>query len=172
MKSERKTHFMRILAFLGPICLIAAGCSVILISNDKSPKAPKINLEVYYGFPARNQFNSADKFYKKETLPSHFAQTTIELDNNQKNLILKEANSLHFFQMPDSFYHKEEVAGSKFQWLRITLDSTDKTINWHGSIDNLQPKNFNIKELVLFVDSIVKSTDAYQALPKSQISGD
>jgi len=131
-----------------------------------------INLDVYYGYPGRNQFNSEEKFYKKETLPSHFAQTVIELDNNQKHAIFDEANSVHFFQMPDSFYHKDEASGLKFQWLRIVTDSVDKTVSWHGSIDGLQPENFHIKELVLFIDAMVKSTDAYKGLPKSEITNE
>ena len=154
------------------IVLIAAGCSIILINNDKTPKLSLMNINVYYGYPGRNQFSSADKFYKKETVAGHFAQTKIELDEFQKRLIMNKADSLHFFQMPDSFYHYSEVSGSKFQWLRVTFDSLDKTVNWHGSLDSLQPKNYHIKELMLYVDSIVKSTDEYKALPKSEITGD
>jgi hypothetical protein len=176
MNSARNRHLISIWAALWPICLIAAGCSVILYSNKPDPpKAAPVNLNVYYGYPARNQFNSAEKFYKKETKPAYFSQTVVELTDIQKHAILMKADALHFFQMPDTFYHYSEASGSngsKFQWIRLALDSLDKTVSWRGSIDSLQPKNFYIKELVLFVDSIVKSTDAYKALPKSGLTGD
>src|ERR1035441_3471372 len=134
-----KTHFIRTFAFhlwasLWPICLIATGCSVILYSKDRTPKVTKINLFVYYRYPGSNQYNGAEKFYKKETLPSRFAQTVIDFDDEQKRLIASKADALHFFQMPDSFYHVGEINRPKSQWFRIANDSVDKTVTWDGSI--------------------------------------
>ena len=172
MNFDRKLGITRICTLIALFCMIGGGCSVVLVSNDHTVKELKANLNVYYGYPGRNQFNSATGFYKKETVAGHFAQTKIELDNDQRLLIMSKADEFHFFQMPDSFYHVPEHVGNMVHSFRISIDSIDKTVNWRGSLEGLQPVNYRIKELVLFVDSIVKSTDEYKGLPKSELRDD
>ncbi len=89
---------------------------------------------------------------------------SIELDPGQQLLVLNKAFVLHFYQMPDSFYHAGHPAGEP-QFLRISADTLDKTVHWTGSLDSLHPLGYHLDSLVRYVDSIVKSTDAYQALP-------
>jgi|GEM_PF-2539059 len=146
--------------------LIFAGC-VVNFKNAHPKTKGIIHVDAHYLYPGRNEFSSSDKFYKKEIASGRFAETkTIELDPGQQLLVLNKALVLHFFEMPDSFFHANHYPASP-QFLRISADTLDKTIRWSGSLDSLHPAGHHLEELVEYVDSIVKSTDAFQALPSN-----
>jgi hypothetical protein len=143
-----------------------AGC-VVNFKNEHPKTKGIIHVDAHYLYPGRNEFDSYDKFYKKEIAPGRFAETkTIELDPGQQLLVLNKALVLHFFEMPDSFFHANHYPASP-QFIRISADTLDKTIRWSGSLDSLHSAGHHLEELVEYVDSIVKSTDAFQALPSN-----
>jgi hypothetical protein len=146
------------------LAVTLAGC--VLNFKSENPKLKGIiHVDTHYLYPGRNEFSTYDKFYKKEIAPSRFAETkTIELDPGQQLLVLNKALVLHFFEMPDSFYHDGHYRDLP-QFIRISADTLDKTVRWNGSLDSLHPAGHHLDELVEYIDSIVKSTDAYQALP-------
>ncbi len=155
------------------VCLSALAIGGCVI-NFKSPipERERIHVDAHYVYPGKNEFNSAEKYYKKELTRGHFAQTHIELDPGQQLLVLNKAIVLHFYQMPDSFYHSDDTLNGQPHFLRIWADSLDKTVRWYGSIIALEPANYDLKGLMEYVDSIVKSSDNYQDLPKSKLTGD
>lgn len=157
------------------VCLTAIALSGCII-NFKSPIPSVIpahfHVDVHYVYPGRNEFNSYDRFYKKEIETGHYAETRCTLDPGQQLLILNKAVVLHFYQMPDTFYHAGNTRAGQPHFLRIWNDTLDKTVHWFGSTDSLQPASYELKGMMEYVDSIVKSTDDYVALPKSSLTGD
>jgi len=164
--------------------IIAAGCVVNF--KDEHKKKGIIHVDIHYVYPGKNELNTFRMSdhpagtYKKEIAIGRYAETKIELDPGQQLLVLNQALVLHFFQMPDTFYHagasgeKESPAERAglvpTQSMRIQADTLNKTIYWHGSLDALRPENYHVRELVEYVDSIVRSTEEYQGLPKSTIT--
>ncbi len=150
------------------ILSILAGC-VINFKSEKPPTKGVINVGVNYQYPGKNEFSTFKHYYKKELESGRYAQTDhIELDPSQQLLILNKALVLHFYDMPATFRHKDESGNGTPQMLRIAADTLDHTVSWSGTIDDLHPNNYHIKELVQYVDSIVKSTSDYQDLPKAK----
>jgi hypothetical protein len=140
---------------------------VVNFKSERPKTMGIIHVDTHYLYPGRNEFSTYDKFYKKEIAPGRFAETKdIQLDPGQQLLVLNKAFVLHFYDMPDSFFHTGHVAGEP-QFIRISADTLDKTVHWTGSLDSLHPAGHHLQELVEYVDSIVKSTDAYQALPSN-----
>ncbi len=155
------------------LCLSAIALSGCVI-NFKPPVPVHgiIRVDAHYVYPGKNEFSSDERFYKKEIETGKYAETRIDLDPGQQLLILNKAIVLHFYQMPDTFYHVGSGAVGTPHFLRIWADTLDKTVRWFGSTADLQPTNFNLRQLVEYVDSIVKSTDDYKGLPKSKLTGD
>ncbi len=156
-------------AWMALFLLAFAGC---VINFEHRVPAKGMRVDVHYLYPGRNEFSSRGKFYKKQIAPGRFAQTnSMELDPEQQLLVLNKAFEFHFYQMPDSFYHTDYPAGAhpagSPQFIKISVDTLDKTVRWSGSLGGLQPAGYHLKELVEYVDSIVKSTDAYRALPSN-----
>ena len=147
------------------------GC-VINLKSEKQPTQGIINVKLAGKYPGKNEFNTFDGFYKKEIDKGRYAQSELKLDPGQQLLVLNKAFVYKFFDMPQTFTHKQGDAGSEQHSLRIKADSLDRTVSWSGSIDDLEPKKYQLKELVMYVDSIVKSTESYSGLPKSAITGD
>ncbi|MFI5201885.1 MAG: hypothetical protein ACHQNE_05830 [Candidatus Kapaibacterium sp.] len=146
------------------IAFALAGC-VINFKNPVPITKGVIHVDMHYIYPDRNEFSTYDKFYKKEVAPGRFAETKdIQLDPGQQLLVLNKALVLHFYNMPDSFFHIGRAAGEP-HYIRISADTLDKTVHWTGSLDSLHPAGQHLQELVEYVDSIVTSTEAYQALP-------
>ncbi|HEY3875523.1 MAG TPA: hypothetical protein VGM92_08595 [Candidatus Kapabacteria bacterium] len=165
-----RTCFAASAAMLSMLVAVA-GCVI----NFKDPNAQRIliHADAAYRYPGRCEFNSNGKYYKKEIQKGHFAETKdIELDPGQQLLVLNKAIVLNFYQMPDTFYHKGSGPRQQSQFIRIWADTLDKRVYWNGSLDSLQPHKYHLKELVEYVDSIVKSTDEYRNLPKSDVTGD
>ena len=163
---KRKIYFAA-----GVLLLATAGCVI----NFKDPKGarPLIHVDAAYRYPGRSEFSTAEKFYKKEIDKGRFAQTNdIALDPGQQLLVMNKAIVLNFYQMPDTFYHRGSATGQQSQFIRVWADTLDKTVYWNGSLDSLKPSKYHLKELVEYVDSIVKSTDEYRNLPKSVLTGD
>ncbi len=157
--------------FVYLIVLALSGCVI----NFKSPISEQqglIRVDAHYVYPGKSEFSSYERFYKKEIDIGKFAETRIELDPGQQLLILNKAIVLHFYQMPDTFYHNATGTTGSPHFLRISSDTLDKTVRWFGSTDDIQPSRFKLRLLVEYVDSIVKSTDDYQSLPKSKLTGD
>lgn len=155
------------------VCLAAialCGCRVNL--KQVVPEYNIIHVDVHYMYPGRNEFSTYERFYKKEIDTGHFAETQCQLDPGQQLLVLNKAIVLHFYQMPDTFYHTDHAKTGQPHFMRIWADTLDKTVHWFGSTDSLHPVNYDLKTLVEYVDSIVKSTDDYQGLPKSKLTGD
>ncbi len=155
------------------VCLTAiaiGGCEITF--KPPVPLMGIIRVDAHYVYPGRNEFSSYERFYKKEIDTGHFAETRIDLDPGQQLLVLNKAIVLHFYQMPDTFYHTDHATTGQPHFLRIWADTLDKTVHWFGSIDSLHPVNYDLKTLVEYVDSIVKSTDDYQGLPKSKLTDD
>src|SRR5438445_2544479 len=150
-----------------------SGC-VVFLKSEKTTEPTKglIDVKVHYTYPGKNELNTFDGFYKKEIEKGRYAQTNIKLDPGQQLLVLNESFVYKFFDMPESFTHKGEGVSGATHSLRIKADTLDRTVTWSGSLDNLEPKKFQLKELVFYIDSIVKSTDDYTGLPKSNVSGD
>jgi hypothetical protein len=146
------------------ICILFAGC--VINFHSELPKRGIIDVKIDEVYPGKNELNTFDGYYKKEIEPHRYVQTKIELDPGQQLLILNKALVFHFYQMPDTFYHKGEAVSSAEQHLRIRADTLDHTIYWQGSANDLQLKNHHLPELLDYIDSIVKSTDEYQGLPK------
>ncbi len=147
---------------------VVAGC-VINFKSEKPPQKGIIHVDVNYQYPNKNEFSTYSHSYKKELEPGRYAQTDhIELDPSQQLLILNKALVLHFYDMPESFHHKEESGRGTPQMIRIAADTLDHTVRWVGSLDSLHPNNYHLKELVEYVDSIVKSTSDYRDLPKAK----
>lgn len=139
-----------------------AGCVI----NFKNPTPPKllVHANASYRYPGKCEFNSNSNFYKKELKNGRYAQTEITFDPGQQLLVMNKAVVLHFFQMPDSFYHVGTKEYAPPQYLRIWTDSLDKTVKWSGPIEDLSPSD-SLRELVEYVDSIVRSSEAYRGLP-------
>jgi hypothetical protein len=173
-------------AALVSIFLLFAGC--VINFKSEHPTKGIIHVDIHYVYPGKNEMNTFEGFYKKEISPGHFAQTNIKLDPGQQLLVLNKAFVLHFYQMPDTFYHAggEEIK-AVIQSLRIKADTLDKTIYWHGARTartnrappsngsggtSLTPEKYHARELIEYIDSIVRSTDDYQGLPKSTVVGD
>src|SRR6266566_2317383 len=149
-----KSHSLFAL-FTFAFVIILSGCVVNLKSEKTAePKKGLIDVKVHYTYPGKNELNTFDGFYKKEIEKGRYAQTKIKLDPGQQLLVLNKAFVLKFYQMPDSFTHKGEGASSDKHLLRIQADTLDRTVYWNGSIDNLQPTKFQLKELVQYIDSI------------------
>jgi len=109
------------------LVLALAGCVV----NFKNP-IPKtkgiIHVDTHFLYPERNEFSTYDKFYKKELASGRFAETKdIELDPGQQLLVLNQAFELHFYDMPDSFFHEGHVAGAP-QFIRISAAAVSDSI--------------------------------------------
>ncbi len=154
------------------LCLAAIALSGCVINfKPPVPQQAPIRVDAAYMYPGKNEFNSSQQFYKKEIEIGHFAKTQCTIDPGQQLLILNKAVVLHFYQMPDTFYHAGNSPVGAPHFLRIWADTLDKTVRWYGSADSLQPASANLNELVEYVDSIVKSTDDYQGLPKSKLTG-
>ena len=148
-----------------------SGC-VINFKNPLPATKGVIHVDTHYEYPGKNEFSTYDKFYKKEVAPGRYAQAKdATLDEGQQLLVLNKAFVVRFYQMPDTFYHwnaaNQQVLGAQPQFIRISADTLDKTVYWSGSLDSLHPAGHHLKELVEYVDSIVKSTDAYKDLPSN-----
>ncbi len=153
------------------LMVIAIGGCVVNLKTTLQ-KRERIHVDAHYRYPGRNEFSSSERFYKKEIDSGHFAQTVCSLDPGQQLLVLNKAVVLHFYQMPDTFYHADRAQSGPPQFLRIWADTLDKTVYWSGSMQDLQPADNHLQELVEYIDSIVKSTDDYQGLPKSKLTGE
>ncbi len=152
--------------------LVAFGGCVINFKNPVPLTKGIIHVDTHYRYPDKNEFSTYDKFYKKEVAPSKYVQAKdAELDPGQQLLVLNKAFVLHFYDMPDTFFHEnaahEKLAGDATQFIRISADTLDRTVYWSGSLDSLHPAGHHLRELVEYVDSMVKSTDAYKSLPAS-----
>jgi hypothetical protein len=155
------------------VCLVAIALSGCIINfKPPVPQQDLIHVDAHYVYPGKNEFNSSERFYKKEIDIGNFAETRLDLDPGQQLLVLNKAIVLHFYQMPDTFYHTGIGAVGQPHFLRIWADTLDKTVRWYGSAVDLQPAKYNLRLLIEYVDSIVKSTDDYQSLPKSKLTGD
>ncbi len=155
------------------MCLIAFGLSgCIIYFKSPVPQQELIHVDVHYVYPGKSEFNSYERYYKKEIDVGNFAETRLDLDPGQQLLILNKAIVLHFYQMPDTFYHIGSTTTGSPHFLRIWADTLDKTVRWFGSTADLQPANYKLRMLIEYVDSIVKSTDDYQSLPKSKLTDD
>ena len=148
---------------------LLSGC-VINFKNPVPITKGIIHVDTQYQYPGRNEFSTYDKFYKKEVAPGRYAQATnAELDPGQQLLVLNKALVLHFYDWPDTFFHENAngapLADGSAHFIRISADTLDRTVYWSGSLDSLHPAGHNLKELVEYVDSIAKSTDAYRSLP-------
>ena len=148
------------------IGLTFSGC--VINFHKELPTKGVIDVKVHYVYPGKNELNTFEGYYKKEIGTGHYAQTKIELDPGQQLLILNKALVYHFYQMPDTFYHKGETLTSPLQYLRIQADTLDRTVYWQGSVKDLSLKSYHLPELLEYIDSIVKSTDEYQGLPKTK----
>jgi len=147
------------------------GCVVNFKSEHETPKKGIMDVKLQLAYPGKSELNTFDGFYKKEIEKGKYAQTEIKLEPGQQLLVLNKALVLKFFQMPAQFTHKGAEATSEAHSLRIKADTLDRTVAWTGSMDDLHPNNFRLKELVTYIDSIVRSTDDYTGLPKSTITG-
>jgi hypothetical protein len=154
------------------VCLTAIALGGCVINFKSEKPLIIIHVDANYVYPGKNEFSSSERFYKKEIEPGHFAETQCSLDPGQQLLVLNKALVLHLYQMPDTFYHADRSVAGQPHFLRIWADTLDKTVHWFGSTDSLHPMNYDLKTLVEYVDSIVKSTDDYKGLPKSNLTGD
>jgi hypothetical protein len=150
------------------------GCVVNLKSEKTGTNI--IHVDVLCAYPGKSELNTFDGYYKKEIATGHYAQTKIELDPGQQLLILNKAFVLHFYNMPAVFTHPAEtdtgIAHDAHHSLRIRADTLDHTISWQGSIQGLHPNTYHPEQLFEYIDSIVRSTDEYQGLPKSSVAGE
>src|SRR2546430_31052 len=78
---------------------------IINFKNEKNATKGPMHVDVNYIYPGKSQFNTYERYYKKEVQPGHYAETRLELDPGQQLLMLNKALTLHFYQMPDTFYH-------------------------------------------------------------------
>ncbi len=148
------------------IALTLASCVV----NLKSEKSEEnlIHVDIQYAYPGKSELNTVQHSYRKELEPGRYAQTEeVAFDPGQQLLILNRALVLHFFEMPDNLKHTTET-DTQSHHLRLHADTLDHTITWKGSVEGLRPDKYHLKELTDYIDSMLHSTDAYQALPKSK----
>ncbi len=155
------------------LCILSlALCVSSCVVNLKSEKTGTniIHVDVRCSYPGNSELNTFESYYKKEVAPGHYAQTKIEFDPGQQLLILNKALVLHFYQMPATFTHTTEtdtgIAHDAHHSIRIVADTLDRTISWQGSIQGLHPTTYHPEQLFEYIDSMVQSTEAYQALPK------
>ncbi|MDP4199695.1 MAG: hypothetical protein Q8922_03730 [Bacteroidota bacterium] len=149
------------------LVLSLALCASSCVVNFKSEKTATniIHVDIRCSYPGKSELNTYEGYYKKEIAPGHYAQTNITLDPGQQLLILNKALVLHFYQMPAKFTHTSET-DTLHHSLRIQADTLDHTITWQGSIQGLHPNTYHPEQLFEYIDSIVRSTEEYQALPK------
>ena len=112
--------------------MVCSGC--VINFKNPIPQQELIHVDAQYRYPGRNEFSSSDNFYKKEIDNGRFARTELTLDPGQQLLVMNKAIVLHFYQMPDTFYHAGR-RDSASQFLRIWSDTLDKTIHGSGSVD-------------------------------------
>ena len=163
------SYGIRQICILCSLVVLVSGC-VINFKNPIPQTKGIIHVDTHYQYPGKNEFSTYDKFYKKEVSAGRYAQAKdAELDPSQQLLVLNKALIYHFFDMPDTFYHwnasNQRISGTEPQFIRISADTLDRTVYWSGSLDSLHPAGHRLKDLVEYVDSIVKSTDAYKSLP-------
>lgn len=150
------------------LCILSlALCVSSCVVNLKSEKTGTniIHVDVLCAYPGNSELNTFEGYYKKEVAPGHYAQTKIEFDPGQQLLLLNKALVLHFYQMPATFTHTTEPDTQRHT-IRIVADTLDRTISWQGSIRGLHPTTYHPELLFEYIDSMIQSTDAYQALPK------
>src|ERR1035437_10665763 len=104
--SRKATKITMKSTFVIAALIFLAGC-VVNFKSERPKTKGLIHVDAHYLYPGRNEFSTYDKFYKKEVAPGRFAETkTIELDPGQQLLVLNKAFVLHFFEMPDIFFHE------------------------------------------------------------------
>lgn len=142
-------------------------CACVVNLKQEGTKVNIIHVDVQYAYPGKCELNTFEHSYKKEIAEGRYAKTDeMAFDPGEQLLFLNRALVLHFFEMPDNLKHTTET-DTQTHFLRIKADSLDHTVTWHGSVEALHPDKYHFKELVEYIDSTLRSTDAYQALPKA-----
>lgn len=144
--------------------LALAGC--IINFKSETPKQQIIHVDVQCAYPGKCELNTFGGYYKKEIAPGHYAQSELAFDPGQQLLILNKALVLHFYNMPATFTHTTET-DTQHHSIRIHADTLDHTITWQGSIEGLRPAKYHPEQLYTYIDSMLRSTDAWKVLPKA-----
>jgi hypothetical protein len=149
------------------VLLFALASCVVNLKNEKTTQNI-IHVDVQCSYPGKNELNTIEHSYRKEISDGHYAKTEeLAFDPGQQLLILNRALVLHFFEMPATMKHTTET-DTQSHMLHIKADTLDHTVAWHGTVDGLRPDKYHFKELVDYIDSLTRSTDAYLVLPKAQ----
>ena len=149
------------------VLLFALSACVVNLKNEKTT-SNIIHVDVQCSYPGKNELNTIEHSYRKEIAEGRYAKSDeLAFDPGQQLLILNRALVLHFFEMPATLKHTTET-DTQTHSLHIVADTLDNTVTWRGSLDGLRPDKYRFKELVEYIDSMARTTDAYLILPKAK----
>jgi hypothetical protein len=167
MKSSKNIFkFFLFITFI----IVLAGCREEIIFTDPQD----LRIQYHYGF--KNELNTFDKTYQKDLVMDGTVKTTFWLTSDEQEQILSKANSIKFFQFPDTIPYQKMPDGTRVtfdpdpgpQFLRIEYQNMVKKIVWFYPINYENEYTQPLLELTKLLEQIIKSKPEYKKLPPAR----
>ncbi|MBN2424534.1 MAG: hypothetical protein JXR46_13955 [Calditrichaceae bacterium] len=148
----------------------------LLLSCQNSSLEPEEQfVQIYLKYNYNNVLNTFDNTFQKDLVEDGVIKVKFLFTEEEQNKILKKANLLNFFLMPDTFIHNfsDSIAASinpdpGEQILRIKYKSNDKSTLWtYPPLEDNAQFN-NLLELRGFIITIIESKPEYKNLPPAE----
>ncbi|OGU75358.1 MAG: hypothetical protein A2V93_09840 [Ignavibacteria bacterium RBG_16_34_14] len=157
---------------LNKFILLHLLCFVFQSCNDSSIEPEEQFVQIYFKYDFRNELNTFDNTYQKDLILDGVIIVPFWLTAEEQNKIIKKANDVNFFSMPDTFNYSSDDSiaividpNPGEQVLRIKFNGKDKTTIWIFYISQNDPQLNALIELRKNIISITESKPEYKRLP-------
>jgi hypothetical protein len=145
------------------------------VEDTQSPTAgiSDFNLIFKYGVTAKNELDTFKGTYTKDMISDPPITIELSLTEAEKDIIYRKMLEIDFFNYPDEFSVSVPpgkpaaiVTPHSSYYFKVEYNSQIKELRWKDEIMNPDEKANRLRELIIFIRSIVESKEEYQKLPE------
>jgi hypothetical protein len=128
------------------------------------------NILLRYGVGGRNELNTFYDTYTKDLILDGTATTRLVLSEADLDSIESRLNEVDLFSYPDTFVVPKKdtiVTITPYQTylLRIKSDFGVKSVFWQDSIISSDPKATKLRQVIVYIRTLVETYSEYKGLP-------
>lgn len=142
------------------------------ITPSQTPLKSDSNFVFRYGIGARNELDTFKKKFTKDMVSDPSITIDFYLSQDEMNKIYNKMQEINFFDYPDKFsvnVPSGEPVGNitpcSSYYFKVVSDSSTKELSWDDCITNKNEKADKLRELIVYIESIIESKIEYKQLP-------
>lgn len=185
----RQAGFAPVLVLIGIMVIMAIAGGAYYFGKSQTPKpqsqnlmassqpsvtptTSNFNLIFKYGVGARNELDTFEGTYTKDMVSDPPVKIKMSLSREETDRIYQKMLEIDFFDYPDKFsvtLSTGEPIGtvtpcSKY-YFKVANNSKIKELSWDDCITNKNERADKLRELIKYIENIIKSRTEYKKLP-------